>query len=307
MIKDKIFLTRVLPSLVIALAFLQTVAPAIPQSQEKMDRLIVYGNRFMFGVREPEGWQGDTERASSFYMNILIYPREHRPPARPSDLDGVIRIRVNEKVNEYTEQDLAADMAGYSKRFPKVQFTDVEVSHPLYKCLPKLFSVEGQFYEYVVYVNPGEQFWYIFSLALSTGKKPASDSELDTLRMVTASLVALGGKGQAAQEVTSFDAALKAADENIKSKKGEKYDTAFARKAAPWLTNALAACIKGLPDSELGPFTVLARVAESGKVEEVLIQPQTKVAVCLKPHFVSCKGPKPPGPSWWVKVVIAIR
>jgi len=307
MIKDKAFLTRVLPSLVITLALLQTTAPAIPKSQEKMDRLIVYGNGFMFGVKEPEGWQGDTERASSFQMNILIYPRELRPPDRLPDLDGVIRLRVNRKADENTGQDLAADMAGYSRRFSKVQFTDVEVSHPLYKCFSKLFSVEGQFHEYVVYVNPGEQFWYMFSVALSTGKKPASDAELDTLRMVTTSLVALGGKGQDAQVATSFDAALKAADENVKTKKGKKYDTAFARKAAPWLTNALAACTQGVSDSELGPFTVLARVAESGKVEEVLFQPQTKVAVCLKPHFVTNKGPKPPGPSWWVKVDISIR
>jgi hypothetical protein len=147
----------------------------------------------------------------------------------------------------------------------------------------------------------------MFSLALSTGKKPASDAELDTLRMVTASLAAFGGKGQGGQEATGFDAALKAADENVKTKKGKKYDTAFARKAAPWLTNALGVCTQGLPDSELGPFTVLARVAESGKIEEVLIQPSTKVAVCLKPRFVANIGPKPPGPSWWVKVDIAIR
>lgn len=307
MIKDKILLTRFLPSLVIALALLQTTAPAFPQPQQKMDRLLVYGNEFMFGVKEPEGWLGDTERASSFQMNILIYPREHRPPDRVPDLDGVIRIRVNKKVDENTEQDLAVDMAGYRKRFPKVQFTDIEVSHPAYKCYSKLFSVEGQFHEYVIYVNPGERNWYMFSVAYASGKKPASDTDLNTLRMVIASLVALGGKGQPSQEATDFETALKAADDNVKSKSGKKYDTAFARKAAPWLSTALARCTQGLPDTELGPFTVLARVAESGMVEEVLIKPQTKVAECLKPDFVAHKGPKPPGPSWWVKVDIAIR
>jgi hypothetical protein len=253
-------------------------------AQQKMDRLIVYGNDFMFGVREPEGWQGDNERPSSFQMNILIYPREHRPPDRVPDLDGVIRFGVNKKVDENTKQDLAADMAGYRKRFPKVQFTDIEVSHPANK-----------------------RYWYMFSVAYASGKKPASSTDLNSLRMVIAPLVALGGKGQPSQEVTDFETALKAADDNVKSKSGEKYDTAFARKAAPWLSSALARCTQGLPDKELGPFTVLARVAESGMVEEVLIRPQTKVAACLKPDFVAHKGPKPPGPSWWVKVDIAIR
>ena len=62
-----------------------------------MDRLLVYGDGFMFGVKEPEGWLGDTERASAFKMNILIYPREHRPPEQVPDLDGIIRLRVNEE------------------------------------------------------------------------------------------------------------------------------------------------------------------------------------------------------------------
>jgi hypothetical protein len=301
--KEKVFSKRVLTSLALALTFLGTAALAIPQSQQKMDSLMVFGDHFMFGVKEPEGWQGDTERASSFKMNILIYPRGHRLP----DLHGVIRIRVNKKVDENTEQDLATDMAGYRKANPKVQFIDLEVTHPSYKCFPKLFSLDREFHEYVVYVNPGEQYWFMFSVTLSTGERLASDTELDTLRGVTASLSALGGKAPTVQGPTGFDAALRAADDNVKSKKGKKYDTAFGRKAAPWLTNALAACTQGLPDSELGPFTVLARVADSGKIEEVLIQPPTKVAVCLKPRFLAHDGPKPPGPSWWVKVDIAIR
>ena len=215
MAKGKIVFTRVLPSLVLALALLQTAGPAIPQAQQKMDNLIVYGHDFMFGVKEPGGWQGDTEQASSFKMNILIYPRGHELP----DLDGVIRISVNKKEDENTEQDLAADMAGYRKRFPKVQFTNIEVVHPLYRCFAKLFSVEDQFHEYVIYVNPGERFWYMFSVAFASGKKPASDSELDTLKMVTASLVAFGGKDQAAHEATTFDAALSTADENVKGER----------------------------------------------------------------------------------------
>ncbi len=73
MVKGKIVFTRVLPSLVLALALLQTAGPAIPQAQQKMDNLIVYGHDFMFGVKEPEGWQGDTEQASSFKMNILRF------------------------------------------------------------------------------------------------------------------------------------------------------------------------------------------------------------------------------------------
>jgi hypothetical protein len=174
-------------------------------------------------------------------------------------------------------------------------------------CYPKLFFVEGDFYEYVVYVNPGPRFCYMFSVAMGTGKGPASDAQLDAFRTVTASLLALGGEGPVTREATDFEAALKKADDNIKSKEGQRYDVAFARKAGQWLSGALAKCIKGLPASDLGPFTVLICADESGKVQEVLVRPETKVALCLKPLFASKKAPKAPGPSWWVKMDIAIR
>jgi hypothetical protein len=257
----------------------------------------------MFGVKEPGDWQGDTERAAALKMNILFYSKG----PLPSNLEGIIRVRVNKKTDENTAEDLAMDMEGYQKRFAEVRFEDFAVSHPQYSCYSKLFFVEGRFHEYVTYVNPGEGFWYMFSLALSTGRRPASDAELTAFREVTASLFAMGGKSPSVQEPSDFDSALRAADENLKSKKGEKYDVAFARKAGPWLSRALAKCTKGLPASDLGPFTVLVRVAESGKAEEVLVRPATKVALCLKPSFIAAKGPKPPGPSWWVKMDIAIR
>jgi hypothetical protein len=263
----------------------------------------VYGDGFMFGVKEPDGWQGDTERAGSLRVNILFYPRG----PIPSNLDGVIRIRVNKKTDENIAEDLAADMNGYRKKFSAVRFEDFAVSHPQYTCYPKQFFVEGDFHEYVVYVNPGPGFWYMFSAAMGTGKNPASDAQLDAFRTVTASLLAMGGKAPVAKETSDFNAALRTADDNLKSKEGEKYDGAFARKAGPWLSKALAKCTKGLPASDLEPFTVLVCVNVSGKVEEVLVRPETKVALCLKPLFASKKAPKAPGPSWWVKMDIAIR
>jgi len=298
----RVFSNLAIISVIATLVPVFSFSSAAPLLQ-KMDSLIVYGNGFMFGVKEPDGWQGDTERAGSFMVNILFYPRGPLPP----NLDGVIRVRVNKKTDEDIAQDLAVDMDGYRKKFTTVRFEDFEVSHPQYKCYPKLFFVRDDFHEYVVYVNPGERIWYMFSVAMGTGKSSASDAQLAAFREVTASLLAMGGEESVAKGVSDFDSALKAADDNLKSKNGEKYDVSFARKAGPWLSKALATCTKGLPASDLRPFTVLVRADESGKVEEVLVRPETKVALCLKPLFASKKVPKAPGPSWWVKMDIAIR
>ena len=109
------------------------------------------------------------------------------------------------------------------------------------------------------------------------------------------------------EQQSDFDAALKAADANVKSTAGMLYDAAFAMKAVPWLASAMYTCPKGLPNRDLKPLTVLVRVDTAGKTEQVLIRPLTKVARCLKPLFASAVHPKPPGPSWWVKMDISIN
>jgi hypothetical protein len=294
------------PSLGIALtALLISLAAGLqgPQQGPKMDRLTVYGNGFMFGVKEPGGWQGDTDRAARFHANILFYPAG-RSLGRGEPL---MRVGVYDKRDENTAADLEADMANYRKANADVRFEDLVAPHPEYATFPKLFVAEGRFYEYVAYVNPGTRFHYFFSVALSTGVRPATEAELAAFRTVTASLVAMGGDQAAAAKATDFDEALKAAESNLASKKGQRYDVDFARKAGPWLANKLAACTKDLSGPDLAPFTVLVRVSGSGKAEEVLMRPATKVALCLWPSFLAARCPKPPGPSWWVKMDIAIR
>jgi hypothetical protein len=280
------------------------VAGPVPAARlQKMDQLLVYGQGFMFGVREPAGWHGDTERAASLKVNILFYPEGHRGKSP----EGMIRVGIYDKKDENTAEDLRVDMDGYRRKYPNVRFEDFEAPHGLYASFPKLVFVDGDFYEYVAYINPGMSFWYLFSVSLNTGKRQATGEELEAFRAVTASLVAMGGRAKAAPGPIGFDEALKSAEANLDQKNGRKYDTAFARKAGPWLSKALTACTKGLPDADLAPFTVLIRVSASGKPEEVLVKPPTKVALCLRPSFVSAAGPKPPAPSWWVKMDIAIR
>jgi hypothetical protein len=292
---------RKIPSALILLAFL--ICPWLPGQEQPKDWLILHGDGFRFGVKEPAGWQGDWERASYLKSNIIFYPKGHDM----TTAYGVIRVRVNNKKDEDMGATLAADMEGYRKRFAEITFQDLEVSHPLYTCFPKLFCLEGKFHEYVAYLNPGKDYWYMFSVAMNTRDKIATESELMAFRTVASSLSAIDAIASSEQPSSDFNAALKTADDNLRSKEGERYDETFARKAGPWLASALRKCTRGLPNTELGPFTVLIRVDSSGKAEEVLVRPLTKVAQCLKPLFASAKHPKPPGPAWWVKMDVAIQ
>jgi hypothetical protein len=274
---------------------------AIPARGQPKDWLVPYGDGFRFGVKEPAGWVGDWSRASSLKSNIIFYPKGHNMHS----VYGVIRVRVGRKEDENAGRALAAEVERCREKFPGIEFVDLEVTHPQYPCFAKLFLIEGTSHEYAAYLNPGPGYWYMFTVAMNTGQAAATESELAAFQTVARSLLAMDAAGPPEEGATEFEIALKAADDNLKSKKGERYDADFGRAAGPWLAKAMSRCIKGLPDSELGLFTVLIKVGTDGRAEEVLARPMTGMAKCLKPLFVSARHPKPPGPSWWVKMEVA--
>ena len=157
--------------------------------KERLDRLIVYGDGFTFGVKEPEGWlanSGDLARKQQ--VNVLFTPTQ-----QAEDQQVTIRVRVNDKVDENTIEDLNYDMKQYKNDYPKAEFSDLSVAHPQYKTFTKLAYVPGQFYEYVAYVNPGNASKFDFSVAMSKKSSPANPDEMKAFETVLKSLVWLSG------------------------------------------------------------------------------------------------------------------
>jgi hypothetical protein len=159
------------------------------QSSPKLNSLIVYGDGFALGVKEPDGWHGDTDAiANKYHVNVVF-----SPVGGSGDKDVNVRVRVNKKVDENTVEDLNYDMEGYKKDFPNVQFQDISVAHAEYKTFTKLVFIPNQFYEYVAYLNPGPGRPFVVSVAMSTHKTPATDEELKAYESVLKSLVWLSG------------------------------------------------------------------------------------------------------------------
>jgi hypothetical protein len=171
-------------------SFVAGMPPRVAVGQPARDRLLVYGEGFALGVKEPRGWRGDTEGAGKWGANIVFY----RATETLDNASTVIRILVGEKTDENTAADLAYDMKGYRERFPKVQFIDLDVSHPSYPVFGKLFSVAGSFYEYVVYLNPGKGKPFLLSASMNKSVRPATEEQLAAFRDIVASLVMLSGK-----------------------------------------------------------------------------------------------------------------
>jgi hypothetical protein len=156
-----------------------------PAVDKKMDGLLVYGKGFLFNAKEPVGWHGDTDEIARYYhANLVFIPDDQTSRAA----HVTFRIRVNHKETTDPSEDMQTDMSGYKEKYPEVRFSDLAVSHPKYKICAKLFYFENDFYEYVVYVDPGADAKMNFSVSMSKNSKPATPEELKTFEAVLESL-----------------------------------------------------------------------------------------------------------------------
>ena len=157
------------------------------QASDKMDNLLVYGNNFLFSVKEPTGWKGDIDNAASYRANIVFYhSNENFREAKT-----MIRILIANKTDENTIEDLKYDMESYRKQYPKIKFKDILIKHPDYGTYPKLFYIDDNFYEYTTYLNPGKRFRYIISVSMNKQKINATKEEIEAYTHIIESLKAM--------------------------------------------------------------------------------------------------------------------
>lgn len=182
-----VFMIRVM-LLLVACSFPAYVTAAPANSDgKKLDTLLVYGEGFIFSVKEPQGWAGDIKNARQYDANIIFYPLSQRFETATT----IIRVSVNGKTDENIQEDLAADMSQYKKQYVGVQFKELSITHPTYQAFPKLFTVPGDFYEYVTYINPGPKKKLTFSVSMNKQKAAASADDLAKYQEVISSLLFL--------------------------------------------------------------------------------------------------------------------
>ena len=139
----------------------------------KLSSLMVYGDGFNFAVKEPEGWMGDTENAKKYHANVLVYKSKEDVAAG----GPLIQVLVFTKTDEKTEQDLEYDVKSYKDKYEKLEQQNLSVKHLSYKCFAKTVFVKNDFYQYIVYVNPGATFKTGLSVAMNVSKRPATSEE----------------------------------------------------------------------------------------------------------------------------------
>lgn len=114
--------------------------------------------------------------------------------------------------------------------------------------------------------------------------------------------VALAEEGK-----TSPTVARETAESNAKTPAGRRYASALASSLDSWLKRAIDRCGKGAPAEDATSFEVFVRISEAGEAEEVVVAPETAVALCAERDFRDAKYPHPPKPAWWVRIPIELK
>ena len=96
--------------------------------------------------------------------------------------------------------------------------------------------------------------------------------------------------------------ALKAADDNLLTEDGRKFDGQVAGTFAANYSAAVRECLGvGGPSASI-PFTLIVQVAKNGAVENIFAAPLTAAGSCLTARVDKGTFPVPPKPDYWIKI-----
>jgi hypothetical protein len=127
------------------------------------------------------------------------------------------------------------------------------------------------------------------------------------IALIGLAVILMGAAATGEEKKPDAGAARVAAQENAKTPAGKRYETALEAALESWLRKALERCIRGREKSELSDFEAFVRVGGAGEAEEVVFGAETAVARCVLQDFRDAKYPRPPQPSWWIKVEVQLR
>ena len=127
-----------------------------------------------------------------------------------------------------------------------------------------------------------------------------------TLGAIMAMLILAAVAQGAGEDAGRFDSGLAAAKKSLETPEGAAYDQAFGSAMQSQLGIQMAKCFTRTPDPDLTRFDMLVRLDATGKAGEVLMRPETNVALCFKPRIGEAVFPAPPRPDYWVHVEMEV-
>jgi len=146
----------------------------------QMDQLLIYGNGWMFNVKEPKGWRCYTEDAYRYHMNAYFCLGKKNINNSPATMN----IEVLRKGGKTLQERLAIDMEDYKKQSKSLEFLDFLVDGIKYESISKIYIINDKTTDYVCFLDPSKDSpWYLV-FVLHGPKEESPKYEKDFLALI---------------------------------------------------------------------------------------------------------------------------
>lgn len=99
--------------------------------------------------------------------------------------------------------------------------------------------------------------------------------------------------------------AIAAVEANLKTPAGKKYDELMGKEFPVRYLPSMKQCKQSTPN--LDPFDMFLKLDAEGKVEEVLVHPETQFAICLRNALHGGRFSAPPHAAYWVNIHMQLK
>ena len=110
-----------------------------------------------------------------------------------------------------------------------------------------------------------------------------------------------------AADKKQLEAALAAVNANLKTSAGKQYDELIGKEFPEKYWSEVRKCKQSLPGTSTDPFDMFLRLNADGKVQEVLIYPETRFASCIRDAVLVGKFTNPPHDTYWINIHVQIK
>lgn len=110
-----------------------------------------------------------------------------------------------------------------------------------------------------------------------------------------------------AEEKSAFDLALAEAQRNSERPGGHAFEAAVGKQFGVAYGPRVSACAKRISKPDLRDVRLLVRLSMNGRVEEVLVRPETNLALCLRDELKGGSLPVPETRGYWVHIGMKLK
>lgn len=153
-------------------------------SQTEKNRITNTYKGFSYSFTKPKNWVLDSINSASYLAHSVLF--KSKTDYNKGGL--IIQLLAYKKQDENTNEDLDYDVNSYKFKYKNLKEKEFKINHSLYKTFSKEVYVEGSFYQYIIYINPGKIYKYGISVALNINKNEIDAKDLNIFKEIAESI-----------------------------------------------------------------------------------------------------------------------